>query len=120
MVLDFSEFKWLDSTGLGRMIKLLNLTRSKGGDLKLAKINSERILLIFEVTKLDEITLEKQFYSEKRKQQMEYNLEKKGLICKFLAFIPLIITIGCYLIIPFITVSVAKLLEISNEIATGK
>ena len=69
---------------------------------------------------LDELTLEKQFYNEKRKQQNEYNLEKKGVLCKFLAFVPLIITIGFYLILPFITVSVSKLMEISQEISAGK
>lgn len=69
---------------------------------------------------LDELTLEKNFYNEKRKQQSEYNLEKKGVLCRFLAFIPLVITIGFYLILPFITVSIGKLMEISMEITTGK
>lgn len=69
---------------------------------------------------LDELTLEKTFYTEKRKQQNEYSLEKKGVLCKFLAFLPLIITIGFYLILPFISVSVGKLVEISQEISTGK
>lgn len=69
---------------------------------------------------MDELTLEKNFYNDKRKQQNEYNLEKKGVLCKFLAFMPLIITIGFYLILPFITVSIGKLMEISQEISTGK
>lgn len=69
---------------------------------------------------MDELTLEKNFYTEKRKQQNEYSLEKKGILCKFLAFVPLIITIGFYLILPFISVSVGKLLEISQEISSGK
>ncbi len=69
---------------------------------------------------LDELTLEKNFYNERRKQQSEWNLEKKGVLCKFLAFLPLVITIGLYLILPFITVSIGKLMEISMEITTGK
>lgn len=69
---------------------------------------------------LDELTLEKNFYNEKRKQQNEYNLEKKAVICKFLAFVPLVLTIGFYLILPFITVSIRKLVEISNEITAVK
>lgn len=69
---------------------------------------------------MDELTLEKNFYNDKRKQQNEYNLEKKGVLCKFLAFMPLIITIGFYLILPFITVSIGKLMEISQEISIGK
>lgn len=69
---------------------------------------------------LDELTLEKNFYNEKRRQQSEYNLEKKGVLCKFLAFIPLVFTIGFYLILPFITVSIGKLSDISLEIASGK
>lgn len=64
---------------------------------------------------MDELTLELGFYNERRKQQNEFLLEKKGVICKFLAFVPLILTIGFYLILPFITVSITKLLEISEE-----
>lgn len=66
---------------------------------------------------LDELTLEKNFYNEKRKQQNDYNLERKGVLCKFLAFIPLAVTIAFYLILPFITVSITKLSEISSEIS---
>ena len=56
------------------------------------------------------------FIGKKRKQQNEYNLEKKRVICNFLSFIPLFLTIGVYLIIPFVTVSISKLMEISTEI----
>lgn len=68
---------------------------------------------------LDELTLEMTFYNEQRKQQTEINLEKKGVLCKFLAFIPLTVTIGIYLIYPFISVSLQKLMGISAEL-TGK
>lgn len=73
------------------------------------------------VTKaLDEVALEIQFYSEKRQQQTNYQLEQKGILCRFLSFLPLVITIALYLILPFVTVSLSKLMEISEAIATGK
>lgn len=73
------------------------------------------------VTKaLDEVALEIQFYSEKRQQQTNYQLEQKGILCRFLSFLPLVTTIALYLILPFVTVSLSKLMEISDAIATGK
>lgn len=73
------------------------------------------------VTKaLDEVALEIQFYSEKRQQQTNYQLEQKGILCRFLSFLPLVATIALYLILPFVTVSLSKLMEISEAIATGK
>ena len=73
------------------------------------------------VTKaLDEVALEIQFYSERRQQFMNYQLEQKGVLCRFLSFLPLVVTIAFYLILPFVTVSLSKLMEISDAIATGK
>lgn len=73
------------------------------------------------VTKaLDEVVLEMQFYSERRQQLMKYQLEQKGVLCRFLSFLPLVVTIAFYLILPFVTVSLSKLMEISDAIATGK
>ncbi len=69
---------------------------------------------------LDEVALEIQFYSEKRQQQTNYQLEQKGIVCRFLSFLPLVTTIALYLILPFVTVSLSKLIEISDAIATGK
>ncbi len=69
---------------------------------------------------LDEVALEIQFYSEKRQQQTDYQLEQKGVLCRFLSFLPLVTTIALYLILPFVTVSLSKLMEISEAIASGK
>lgn len=103
-------------------IKALNRLKERVSNQAMEKL-VDNIIMCDEIgveKALDELTLEQTFYNDKRKQQSEYNLERKGILCKFLAFVPLVITIGFYLILPFITVSIHKLLEISKEIATGK
>ena len=68
---------------------------------------------------LDEIAIERNYHRERRKQVSDYHIQKKGYLCQFLAFLPMFLTVGCYLIIPFVTVSISKLLEISNEVIKG-
>jgi hypothetical protein len=50
----------------------------------------------------DEIAVERNHYQEKRKLENEIEIGDKSLMAKVIAFIPFIITIGLYLIIPFI------------------
>ncbi|MGB8455264.1 MAG: hypothetical protein WCD89_23400 [Anaerocolumna sp.] len=50
----------------------------------------------------DEIAVERYHYQEKRKLENEINIKDKSILGKAIAFIPFIITIGLYLIIPFI------------------
>ncbi|WFR59546.1 hypothetical protein QA584_10770 [Anaerocolumna sp. AGMB13025] len=50
----------------------------------------------------DEIAVERNHYQEKRKLENEIEIGDKALIAKVIAFIPFTITIGFYLIIPFI------------------
>jgi hypothetical protein len=50
----------------------------------------------------DEIAVERNHYQEKRKLENEIEIGDKSLMAKVIVFIPFIITIGLYLIIPFI------------------
>lgn len=50
----------------------------------------------------DEIAIERFHYQEKRKLENEIYINDRSLLGKVIAFIPLFITIGLYLIIPFI------------------
>lgn len=71
------------------------------------------------VRALDEVSIERNYHREKRKQVSDFQIQKKGYLCQFLAFLPLFFTVGFYLIIPFVTVSITKLLQISNEVLNG-
>lgn len=64
----------------------------------------------------DELKTEREFYQEKRKQDNEILVNKKGMWGKMIAFVPLGATILFYLIIPFIMVSAAQLMSFSEEI----
>lgn len=52
LVMDLSEVAFLDSTGLGVLVKALKHARESGGWLHLV-ISSDRIRKIFEITGLD-------------------------------------------------------------------
>jgi hypothetical protein len=64
----------------------------------------------------EEIHSQKQYYIEKRKQDNEINISNKGAIGRFIAFIPMVATIGLYLIIPFVMESIKGLMESVNII----
>ncbi len=64
----------------------------------------------------DELKTEREYYQEKRKQDNEILVNRKGLWGKFIAFIPLGATIFLYLLLPFILVSTAQLMDFSEEI----
>lgn len=65
----------------------------------------------------DELITEREYYQEKRKQDNEILVNKKGMWGKFIAFIPLGATVFLYLLLPFILVSAAQLTEFSEEIS---
>ena len=52
LVIDMSEVSFLDSTGLGVLVKVLKHAREAGGWLHLV-VTSDRIRKIFEITGLD-------------------------------------------------------------------
>lgn len=64
----------------------------------------------------DELKLEREYYQEKRKQDNEIMVNKKGAWGKFIAFIPMGATIFLYLLVPFILVSAKQLINFSEEI----
>ena len=50
----------------------------------------------------DEIAADREYFQEKRKQENEMNLNRRYEISKFIAYIPAILVIGAYLILPFL------------------
>jgi len=63
----------------------------------------------------DELVIERKYYQEKRKQDNELLIEKKGMIGKLIAFIPLSFTIFFYLLLPFLLFSLNQLLNYSSQ-----
>ena len=74
---------------------------------------SEKISLALS---FDELVIERKYYQDKRKQDTEILIEKKGVLGKFIAFIPLGFTILFYLLVPFLLLSFNQLLNYSNQI----
>ncbi|HZK27690.1 MAG TPA: hypothetical protein VFD00_09170 [Thermoclostridium sp.] len=64
----------------------------------------------------DELRIEREYYQEKRKQDNEIMVNKKGMWGKLIAFIPMGATIFLYILIPFILISTKKLMNFSEEI----
>ncbi len=64
----------------------------------------------------DEIKADRIFYQQKQDQQAELTIGKKILVGQFLAFIPMIFTVSCYLIIPFAGESIGMLTEVYGEL----
>lgn len=54
LVVDLSQVRFLDSTGLGVLVGRLKLTRSRGGSLRLVAIE-EKVLKVFGITGLDKV-----------------------------------------------------------------
>lgn len=63
----------------------------------------------------DELVIERKYYQEKRKQDNELLIEKKGMIGKLIAFIPLSFTLLFYLLLPFLLFSLNQLLNYSTQ-----
>jgi hypothetical protein len=64
----------------------------------------------------DELKNERAYYQDKRKQDNEMILNKKGTWGKIIAFMPLTITILFYIITPFIHLSIIQFVDYSNQI----
>ena len=64
----------------------------------------------------DELAGQREYYIEKRKQDNEIQLTNKGVIGKVLAYIPLTLTIGLYLIVPFVLESIRMFLSYVTQI----
>lgn len=64
----------------------------------------------------EEMEGQKELFFEKRKQDNLYETENKGVIGRVTAFLPLCITIGFYLIVPFVLESLSQLEGYLNEV----
>ncbi len=51
IVMDFSNIKWINSTGLGAIMACLTTARNNGGDIRLANI-TEKLDSLLNITKL--------------------------------------------------------------------
>ncbi|MBC7958953.1 MAG: hypothetical protein H7X94_03715 [Vallitaleaceae bacterium] len=66
----------------------------------------------------DELKIERSYYQEKRKQDNEMIISKKGTWGKIIAFIPMTGTLIFYLIAPFVHLSIIQFMEYSNQLKT--
>jgi len=64
----------------------------------------------------DEIAVDRMNYTEKRKHENEINLTNKLSIAKLISYIPLILVVGFYLILPFIIESLNQLNMYRDEL----
>lgn len=65
----------------------------------------------------DEIIGQRNYYMEKRKQENEIIITNKGVIGKVIAYIPLVLTLGLYLIIPFVLESITQLMGYVDQLS---
>lgn len=54
LIVDLTQVRFLDSTGLGVLVGRLKLTRSRGGSLRLVG-SEDRVLKVFSITGLDKV-----------------------------------------------------------------
>lgn len=54
IILDLTELKYMDSTGLGTVVSCFTKTRQAGGQLRVAGAN-KTILNLFKITRLDKV-----------------------------------------------------------------
>lgn len=64
----------------------------------------------------DEIAVDRVSYQERRKQENEIYITNKSLLGKLIAYIPLVLVLGLYLILPFIFESIHQLVGFMSEI----
>lgn len=57
----------------------------------------------------DEIAGQRDFFTDKRRQDNEIQLANKGVIAKAVAYLPLLMLLGLYLIVPFVLESITQL-----------
>ena len=67
------------------------------------------------VRAFDQLKVERGYYQEKRKQDNEILINKKGTLGKLIAYIPLGATTFLYLLLPFILISVNQLMTYSEQ-----
>lgn len=65
------------------------------------------------------LKVEKEQFIEKRKQDNQIMTENKGVLGRFVAFIPMVCVISIYLIVPFVLESLVQLKEYVKQIQVG-
>lgn len=65
----------------------------------------------------DEIAGQRDFFADKRKQDNEITLSNKGVIAKAVAYVPLVMLLGLYLIVPFVLESMSQLMRYMADMA---
>ncbi len=71
------------------------------------------------VKAFDQLRTERGYYQDKRKQDNEILVNKKGIWGKMIAFVPLIATVFFYILLPFIQISLTKFMEYKNQMSNG-
>ncbi|WP_066497524.1 hypothetical protein [Abyssisolibacter fermentans] len=64
----------------------------------------------------DELKIERGFYQQKRKQDNEIMVNKKGMWGKLIAFAPMMLALLLYTILPFILISIKQLTGYSDQL----
>ena len=70
------------------------------------------------VSAFDEIESEREYYKKKREQDNDMITHKKAARGKMIAFVPLIIAIGGYMIYPFLSMAIEMMGVMSDAIKT--
>lgn len=65
----------------------------------------------------DEIIGQRNYYTEKRRQENEISIANKGVVGKVAAYLPLMLTIGFYLIVPFVMESINQLMGYVKQLS---
>lgn len=63
----------------------------------------------------DQLKIERGFYQDKRKQDNEITVNRKGMWGKMIAFVPLGAVVLLYLLLPFIMISMTQFLSYSDQ-----
>ena len=63
----------------------------------------------------EEIAVDRGHFQEKRKQENEVRINKKAVYARIAAYVPLISTVGLYLIVPFVVESISQLMQYSIQ-----
>ncbi|HEX2945642.1 MAG TPA: hypothetical protein VHT96_06780 [Clostridia bacterium] len=71
------------------------------------------------VKAFDQLKSERGYYQEKRKQDNEILVNKKGIWGRMIAFIPLGAAVLLYIMLPFIQLSLNKFMEYKNQMGSG-
>lgn len=64
----------------------------------------------------DEVAGQRSYFLEKRKQDNEISISEKGAVARVVAYIPLVLTLLLYLIVPFVLESMVQLGGYMSEI----